>query len=284
MLEDRFVRYGRDMTLPRTNRRSFLVGASAFVVAACSGSGDAAPEPAPLTTSTTSTLAPTTTQAGEAGNPFPSIPASFDEVEPLDVAWFELLPICAIPPESTAGPFPTIEQLDRRDISEGYPGHPFRLGIRVVDAECSPLPGAEVEIWHTDASGDYSSYLDEGSGKDEGEGTTFCRGFQTADADGLLEFQTIYPGWYEGRAVHIHVRARVGGEEVLTTQLYFDEGYTEAVFDVEPYVEFGPPDTMWLDDPIAEDPIVDGSAITLTAAMTTNGEGTLGLINLGLPV
>lgn len=195
---------------------------------------------------------------------------------------FAALPICAVLPESTAGPFPTIDQLDRLDVTEGYPGHPLRLGIRIVDAECRPLPGAEVEIWHADATGDYSSFEDGGSGKDEGEGTTFLRGFQTADADGIVEFQTIYPGWYEGRAVHIHASARVDGDTVYTGQLYFHEDYTLGVYESGVYTEFGPPDTTWATDGIIDDPATDGSGITLAAAPTHSGDGTLGLVNLGV--
>ncbi|MEM9467208.1 MAG: protocatechuate dioxygenase [Actinomycetota bacterium] len=265
-----------DAALP--DRRTFLIGASALVAAACSGGADGGggdTGATPTTTAAADGVASTTT-ADPSG--------TADGLEPLTAAAFAALPICAVPPATTAGPFPTIEQLDRRDVTEGYPGHPLRLGIRVVDETCEPIPGAEVEIWHADATGDYSSFVDGGSGKDEGEGTTFCRGFQTANADGILEFQTIYPGWYEGRAVHIHVRARVGGDQVLTSQLYFDEAYTEAVYASSPYAEFGSPDTSWASDGIAVDPGLDGSGIVLTEATTHNGAGSLGLVNLGLPV
>ena len=266
------------MSRPRPDRRSFLLGAGALVAtAACTSSSN---EDGVVSPTSSTTSAPTTTAEPDAS----TSSAGAGEIEPLTVAAFAALPICATPPSTTAGPFPTIEQLDRRDVTEGYPGHPLRLGIRVVDDECNPVPGAEVEIWHADATGDYSSFVDGGSGKDEGEGTTFCRGFQTANDDGILEFQTIYPGWYEGRAVHIHVRARVGGGEVLTSQLYFDEGHTDAVYGAEPYAEFGPPDTSWSSDGIARDPATDGSGITLVDAMTSNGAGTLGLVNLGVPV
>ena len=191
------------------------------------------------------------------------------------------LAICHTIPEAPAGPFPTIDQLRRRDITEGYPGHPLRLGVRVLDARCDPRPGVDVEIWHTDATGDYSAYEDRGDGKDEGEGTTFLRGVQTTDADGILEFQTIYPGWYPGRAVHIHARVREPGFE-LTTQLYFDEDYTAAVYAEDPYAGFGLPDTGWEDDGLLVRPDRDGSGITLAPGPTTLGEGTLGLINLSL--
>ena len=267
------------------DRRTFLIGGVALVAVACSGDDASEADAGPSTTTAAPEVDDTTTTVAESSES--TDPPADDDgggIEPLTVAAFAALPICAVPPSTTAGPFPTIEQLDRRDVTEGFPGHPLRLGIRVVDADCNPLPGAEVEIWHTDATGDYSSYTDGGSGKDEGEGTTFCRGFQTADADGILEFQTIYPGWYEGRAVHIHVRARVEGSDVLTTQLYFDEAYTDAVYTEAPYAEFGPPDTSWAADGIAADPADDGSGITVAEADTSNGPGTLGLVNLGLPL
>ena len=201
----------------------------------------------------------------------------------LTPARFEGLAVCALLPGSAAGPFPTIDQLDRRDVTEGYPGRPLRLGLRVVDPACRPVPGADVEIWHADVSGDYSSYADNGTGKDEGEGTTFLRGFQTSDPDGIVEFQTIYPGWYAGRAVHIHTRVRLDGTELLTAQLYFDEDYTAGVYTADPYAEFGPPDTSWATDGIVGDPAIDGTGITLTAGPTWNGDGTLGLLNMGVP-
>jgi protocatechuate 3,4-dioxygenase beta subunit len=139
-----------------------------------------------------------------------------------------------------------------------------------------------VEIWHTDASGDYSAFADGGGGKDEAGGTTFLRGSQTADDEGIIEFHTIYPGWYRGRAVHIHVRVHVDDATVLTSQLYFDEAYTESVFASGVYAEFGSPDTSNEADTIAGDPASDGSLLTTTAAETAAGAGTLGLLNLGI--
>ena len=267
------------------DRRMFLLGASAALLAACTDgtTGDGAAstlEPSP-TSDTTTTAAPadTTTTTARSDDSEPT-----SDVAPLTAAMFEALPVCTLLPSSTAGPFPTIEQLDRRDITEGYPGHPLRLGIRVVDPDCNPVSGAAVEIWHTDATGDYSSYDDGGSGKDEGAGTTFCRGVQTADADGILEFQTIYPGCYEGRAVHIHVRAKVEGVEVLTAQLYIDEAYTEEVYRTGAYAEFGSPNTTWSSDRIVGDPRTDGTGVFPGPAMTWNGEGSLSLVNLGVVV
>ncbi len=287
---------------PPHSRRTFLAGAVAVLAAACSGPDDdpdaagtsrsaedggggtdsAGPSTGDAATgdgaSEDATDAPGAPGDGTVGDGEPAASA----IEPLTAASFAAVSICALAPAQAAGPFPSLEQLDRRDITEGYPGHPLRLGVRVVDGACEPVPGARVEIWHTDATGDYSSYADGGSGKDEGEGTTFLRGFQVAGDDGIVEFQTIYPGWYDGRAVHIHVIATVDGEDVLTTQLYFDEAYTEAVHATGEYARFGPPDTSWADDGLIGDPTTDGTGIVLAAAPTPLGDGTLGLINLAV--
>lgn len=207
-----------------------------------------------------------------------------DDLPALEPADFAALGTCVLFPSSTAGPFPTVEQLVRRDISEGYDGHPLRLGLRVVDQACDPIPGAAVEVWHTDATGDYSSYEDGGDGKDEAEGTTFLRGAQVADADGIVEFDTIFPGWYPGRTVHIHLRVRREDELVLTGQLYFDDALAADVLSSGAYAEFGPPDTTNATDGIAGDPAREGSQLTAVAAQTRRGVGTLALANLGVSV
>jgi hypothetical protein len=200
----------------------------------------------------------------------------------LNAADFDGLGTCSLLPEKTAGPFPLDQQFDRGDITEGYPGQPMRLGLRVLDATCSPVPGAAVEIWHADATGDYSAFTDNGGGKDEGAGTTFLRGTQTADADGIVEFLTVYPGWYRGRAVHIHLRVHLDDEIVLTSQMFFDDDYTAGVYAAAPYVEFGPPDTPNGSDNIAGDSAAEGTMLHTSAADTANGPGTLALLNLGV--
>ena len=200
----------------------------------------------------------------------------------LTAADFEPLGTCQLLPANVAGPFPLDEQFDRRDITEGYPGHPLRLGLRVVDETCEPVQGAAVEVWHTDATGDYSAFVDSGGGKDEGEGTTFLRGTQRAGDDGIVEFLTIYPGWYPGRSVHVHLRVHLGGATVLTSQLFFDDEYTASVFAADPYAVNGLPDTINATDGFAGDPAADGTLLHLGAAGTDNGVGTLALLNLGV--
>ncbi|MEM7142934.1 MAG: protocatechuate dioxygenase [Actinomycetota bacterium] len=253
-------------------RRTFIAAAGVSALAvACSDDSDegAGADPATTTPSTadsTTSTAPTTSGANDA-------PVSFTAAD------FAALGTCVLFPEATAGPFPTIEQIYRRDVTEGYAGHPVRLGMRAIDGDCNPIPGADVEIWHTDATGDYSSYEDGGTGKDEGAGTTFLRGAQIANDDGIVEFATNYPGWYPGRAVHIHLRVRVDGDLVLTGQVYFDDDYTAQVFAEGAYAEFGLPDT-----PLSRDFGSDDAANGALLALTPTDAGTTALINIGVPV
>lgn len=282
------------------DRRSLLLaGCAAVGLAACSSDGDASTGTAapsetvgagsvPTANPSTSTVpvassAPDSVVSTDSAAEEEELPEDgADGIAALTAADFDPLATCMLLREMTAGPFGLDEQFDRRDITEGYSGHPLRLGLRVVDAACSPVPGATVEIWHTDATGDYSAFDDNGGGKDEGAGTTFMRGSQTAGEDGIVEFQTIYPGWYPGRAVHIHLRVFVAGDEVLTSQLFFDDDYTAAIYATGEYAPFGLPNTTNQSDRIAGDPDAEGSLIAVTAAPTSLGMGTLGLANLGI--
>jgi len=252
-----------------SRRRLLGVGAAAVILAAC-GDGDDDGASTSRTRPTRPVPSPTT----PSGSP--------DQLAALTAADFAGLSVCALLPEQMAGPFPLEQQFDRRDITEGMPGAPMRLGLRVVDEGCAPIPGAAVEVWHCDASGDYSAFVDDGGGKDEGPGTTFLRGTQTAGDDGIAEFLTIVPGWYTGRAVHVHVRVRSGGALVLTSQMYFDPDYLAGVYQGGPYREFGPPDTSNERDTIAGDPERDGTLLHTVAADTSAGPGTLALLNLGV--
>jgi protocatechuate 3,4-dioxygenase beta subunit len=269
-------------TPAQISRRLFLASTSATALVACSGGTSSTatstipsttPSAAgPPTSLSSSSAASSATTAGSAG--------PLDDVVALTAVDFDGLGSCPVIPEAAAGPFPNKSDLVRSDVTVGLPGHPMRLGLRVVDRECVPIPGAKVEIWHADATGDYSDYEDSGSGKDEGAGTTFCRGVQVADDLGIVDFQTLYPGWYEGRAVHIHPRVHVDGGEVLTSQIYFSDAYTESVYTVAPYDEFGSPDRTIANDGLAGNPAAEGTLLNLLPAKTGLGTGTVALLNL----
>ncbi len=274
------------------SRRTLLAGAGlAALLAACGSSDSPATAPATSGGSTTApgaaapraTNAPPTVPAAATTVVVPTAPAApVSATSTLTAADFTGMGTCVLAPEKTAGPFPLDEQFDRSDITEGVAGHPLRLGLRVLDAACAPVTGARVEIWHADATGDYSAFVDNGGGKDDGAGTTFLRGTQAVNADGIAEFLTIYPGWYRGRAVHIHLRVHVDGHVALTSQLFFDEAYTGGVYAAAPYAEFGTPDTTNAADRIAGDVAAEGTMLVTTGAETANGPGSISLHNLAI--
>jgi len=137
---------------------------------------------------------------------------------------------CVLTPEQTEGPYYIAGEKFRRDITEGRAGVPLLLRLRVVDAStCRPIRNAAVDIWHADALGVYSGF---GSGA---RSRTFMRGIQRTDVKGLARFRTVYPGWYRGRTVHIHVKVHLAGNVVHTGQLYFPDSLTDKVFRRRPY-------------------------------------------------
>ena len=137
---------------------------------------------------------------------------------------------CVLTPEMTEGPYYISGEKLRRDIREGHPGTRLDLELSVLNAKtCKPIRNAAVDIWHADAAGNYSGFGDSTSNR------TFMRGIQKTDANGVARFTTVYPGWYMGRTVHIHVKVHVGGAVVHTGQLFFDDTLTDKVFTAAPY-------------------------------------------------
>jgi protocatechuate 3,4-dioxygenase beta subunit len=135
---------------------------------------------------------------------------------------------CVLAPEQTEGPYYLDDAAIRRNVTEGRSGVALTLRLTVVNvANCKPIKGAAVEIWHCDAGGDYSGV--------QGDAGMFLRGIQRTDAKGLALFKTIYPGWYQGRTVHIHTMVHLGGNVVHTGQLYFSDAITDAVYKRTPY-------------------------------------------------
>jgi protocatechuate 3,4-dioxygenase beta subunit len=136
---------------------------------------------------------------------------------------------CVVTPQETVGPYPNLTDLFRSDVTEGKPGLPLSLSITVVNANnlCAPVAGANVEIWQCDAEGRYSQYSQPGY---DGRNESFLRGIQTTDASGRVTFRTVYPGWYQGRATHIHVEVVLNGRSIKVTQIAFPEDVTAAVY------------------------------------------------------
>ena len=147
---------------------------------------------------------------------------------------------CELAPSLTPGPFYLDLDLLRRDITEGLPGFPMSLILRIVDAsDCSPIRDAVVDIWHADALGRYSGIPGEGT-----EGETWMRGIQITSAEGLVRFNTVFPGWYTGRTTHFHMKILLNNQEQLTSQLFFEDSLPDRVYQgIAPYSERGPRDT-----------------------------------------
>lgn len=141
---------------------------------------------------------------------------------------------CAVTPSETIGPYPSLVDLFRSDIREGKSGTTLTLKLKVVNANsaCGLVPDANVEIWHVDAAGNYSQYGSQ-------TGQTYLRGIQTTDANGEVTFTTIYPGWYQGRATHIHIEVTIGGVSRKVTQIAFPESINNAVHGSGAYASRG---------------------------------------------
>jgi protocatechuate 3,4-dioxygenase beta subunit len=188
---------------------------------------------------------------------------------------------CVVTPTQTEGPYFIDEKLLRNDIRSdpasglAKPGMPLRLRfsvMRVDGTRCAPLNGAIIDLWQCDASGTYSDVRDF-QGLFDTRGQKLLRGYQLTDASGAAEFLTLYPGWYAGRAVHIHFKVRVpsaaGRDRELTSQLYFDEAVTDRVHASAPYNQKGQRDTRNDADGIFRR--ADGSKLLVPLQETAQG-------------
>ena len=177
---------------------------------------------------------------------------------------------CVLTPELTEGPYYIAGEKVRRNITEGRPGAPLRLRLAVVNAStCKPIKNAAVDVWHCDALGAYSGL--------QNSRDTFMRGIQRTDAKGVATFDTVYPGWYQGRTVHIHVKVHIGGRVVHTGQLFFPDATTDAVYKRSPYTRRGARDVRNANDSI----FVNGGQKSVLK-VARNGSGYAGSIVMGV--
>ncbi|MDQ3852797.1 MAG: intradiol ring-cleavage dioxygenase [Thermoproteota archaeon] len=201
----------------------------------------------------------------------------------------------ATTPQATEGPYFVDEMLNRSDIrvdpSDGsiQQGVPLTVVLHVYDVSegtCIPIQGALVDVWHANASGAYSDVEQAGTA-----GTKFLRGYQVTDENGTVQFTTIYPGWYQGRTVHLHFKIRMfeGSEKSLefTSQLYFNDTLTDQVYSHPPYSDRGPRDVRNNQDGIFNGASTDGLVQSnagehLMLNLTQQDQGYLGTFNIGL--
>jgi protocatechuate 3,4-dioxygenase beta subunit len=183
---------------------------------------------------------------------------------------------CAMIDAVTEGPCTTQTSVDREDVSEGWTGLPVRLAIRIVDTSCGPVTGATVKIWHTNLAGSYSGVTPNPQMclTDQSYSTAnFFRGTRTTDADGIVYFDTCFPGWYRGRAVHIHFQVTSGSTTYKVSQLFFPEDLTQAIFASHPeYTQYGQPDTTFANDMVMSGiPTADRTRNVVEYARMTDG-------------
>jgi protocatechuate 3,4-dioxygenase beta subunit len=220
--------------LSRREALGVLGGASAVFASGCSG--DSPTSPSNSAAATTTTTPPAGTSA-----------------------------TCAVSPNETIGPYPSLADFVRRDIRENKQGLPLTLTIAVVNTAnaCAPVAGAVVDIWQCDADGNYSQYGSERT-------LTYLRGLQTTDASGQVTFVTIYPGWYQGRATHIHVEVTINGRSAKVTQIAFPEDVTAQVYRTGVYASSGQNPTTNARDNVFSDGVTN-ELLTITGGDVTTG-------------
>jgi protocatechuate 3,4-dioxygenase beta subunit len=192
---------------------------------------------------------------GQAGVAETSAVAASTRAASANAAAATTLPRCVAKPELTVGPYFVDAKLDRADVrvepstGAAKPGEPLVLTFNVkqiANGQCTPLPNAMVDIWQCDAMGQYSGVNDRMVGFNT-ETQKFLRGYQVTDGNGVARFTTIYPGWYQGRAVHIHFKIRTPADAALkdqqayefTSQLFFDDALSDQVHKGPAYASKG---------------------------------------------
>ncbi|RYC71450.1 MULTISPECIES: dioxygenase family protein [Spirosoma] len=184
---------------------------------------------------------------------------------------------CVVTDTETDGPYPLYSSrgsaLQRVDIREGKTGLQLDMTMTVknVNNSCAVLANARVDIWYCDKDGYYSGYSNSGYlGTQNNTGKTFLRGLQYTDASGQVKFTGIYPGWYQGRATHIHVQVYVDNTLKLTSQIAFPEDINTAVYTTDLYKAHGQNSLKNSGDNILSDSL-DNELATVTANSATGG-------------
>jgi protocatechuate 3,4-dioxygenase beta subunit len=238
--------------LSRREALAVLGAISAAALAACSPAASATFAPATTAATTApATLVPTIAPTSAAA----ATSAATTAATAAATTAASSAAMCVVRPALTEGPYFVDEKLNRSDIrsdpSDGSvkDGIPLVLTVNLssISNNCTALSGATVDVWHCDAAGQYSDVNDQGFNT---KGKKFLRGYQTSDANGQVKFTTIYPGWYSGRAVHIHFKIRTTSGHEFTSQWFFDDSLSDTVFAQAPYAAKGTRNTRNSNDGI----------------------------------
>lgn len=154
---------------------------------------------------------------------------------------------CTLLEDSFEGPYFTCAPSTGKNIAHGQNGQPLTIALRLVDKDCKPVPDGVVDVWACNADGYYSGYSNDpdkmppiikavlfGHVKPDTE-KRFCRGALRTDADGIAEFNSVYPGFYYGQPIHVHFKAHVAGKNLLTSQANFPEEWNQRIMKLGPY-------------------------------------------------
>lgn len=255
----------RGRVLSRREVLGLLAGlGGAVVLAACDPFGGSSPLAASTATSTasgtaTATKGATATPLG-AGAATATTGSALPSATTAASTETAIVADCVAKPEMTEGPYFVDEKLNRSDVRSDTSTGAVKEGASLVltflvsqltSNACTPLKDAQVDIWHCDAAGMYSD-INDPSGSTVGH--NYLRGYQLTDASGKAAFTTIYPGWYSGRAVHIHFKVRTTGTNgaayEFTSQLFFDDTLSDKVFAQAPYAAKGTRNTRNSNDSI----------------------------------
>ncbi|MBB6128490.1 dioxygenase family protein [Mucilaginibacter lappiensis] len=195
---------------------------------------------------------------------------------------------CTTTPTETEGPYPYVggeitNPLNRADVTGGQTGVPLAVNFLVVNVNdnCNVVTGARVDIWHCNKDGYYSGYANQPGllGSKSYVGETWLRGYLLTDSSGLAKFTTIYPGWYGGRATHIHMEVFVNSVLKKVSQLTFSETISDAVHVSTLYAAHGVNPTRNASDGVFGDSATDLAleTLALTGSVSAGYSGTFTL-------
>jgi protocatechuate 3,4-dioxygenase beta subunit len=182
---------------------------------------------------------------------------------------------CKLYPSQTLGPCYAQSPMMREDISDGLGGLPVRLSFLVVGKDgCTPIPNASVDIWHSGSQGIYSAYATGTTcnpGKDDVKSQMFCRGVQVTGESGRVNFNTVFPGWYMGRTIHVHFTVRLNGKEAVTSQLYLEDALVDEILAQGDYKARGKRDTNNAKDGIFKSGGATADQVIMSTAKRPDG-------------